>query len=114
MSYEEFAKISANLNGGACSEAIWPEVEQTYMSCEIGKYALAYVYWNRTGYYEQLANAVKHYREDLENLKKHSHSCSELTLVFTERVFDSCKSVTNLVAICNKIFNEYSKKGGVR
>ena len=63
MNYEEAKRISEERGwGGAVGREMWRELETTYVTSDLTKEQLLFLYWMRTGYYEQLAYAVKKYR----------------------------------------------------
>lgn len=106
MDYDEFAKISQGLGGGACGREMWPEVEHTYMSTHICKSTLAYVYWNKTGYYEQLAHAVKKYDEEKEKFVNDTSEIGYTQIVMLDSISDWVIKIRELVKTCNKLYTE--------
>lgn len=68
MERMEFAKISETLGGGNCGDEFWPEIEMVYMSSDIAKEELAYIYWNKTGTFERMVSAVREYIEAKEKV----------------------------------------------
>lgn len=71
MNYEEARKIAEQHNwGGAVGREMWREFEATYLTSDLTKTQFVYLYWMRTGYYEQLAYAVKKYDLAVDALKE--------------------------------------------
>lgn len=70
MNYEEAKRISEERGwGGAVGREMWRELETTYVTSDLTKEQVLFLYWMRTGYYEQLAYAVKKYRLAVGALK---------------------------------------------
>lgn len=60
MSYEEFGKISRNLNvGDCCGREFWPDILLVYMNTRMSKEDLAKLYWKHTGLFESIVHAIK-------------------------------------------------------
>ena len=60
MNYEEAKRIAEERGwGGAVGLEMWRELETTYVTSDLTKEQVLFLYWMRTGYYEQLAYAVK-------------------------------------------------------
>ena len=69
MNYEEAKRIAEERGwGGAVGLEMWRELETTYVTSDLTKEQVLFLYWMRTGYYEQLAYAVKKYRLAVEAL----------------------------------------------
>lgn len=72
MNRQEAREIAEAHNwGGEIGEYMWHEAEQTYLSSKLTKTQFVWLYWMKTGYYEQLAFAVKKYDEAVENMESH-------------------------------------------
>ena len=61
----EFGAISRRLNvGGDCADYMWDDIELFYMSYDaLDKDDCARIYWNHTGYFEQMVQKLKEVRE---------------------------------------------------
>ena len=84
MMKSEFGAISRRLNvGGDCADYMWDDIELFYMSYDsLDKDDCARIYWNHTGYFEQMVQKLKEVRE----LAKENHLASWQIVPFAAKM----------------------------
>lgn len=115
MEREEFAEISGRYGGGNCGVEMWDEIESTYMASNLTKDELAFVYWNHTGIYEQIAAAAKEYAAAAKDVAKGAKDFlsmpTKVVMRRTEALADAARKLSDLEDKAKVLFLEEAVGG---